>query len=262
MQISPPVSNSHSATGVPEPVRIASLGLSSQLEESATYSHRVLIVEDDKSLSKFLSRELNLLKFAVDVSHDSESAFLNLEASTYDLVVLDLNLPGMDGIAILQRIRATVQHRFPILVLTARSATEDVIRAFEHGADDYLVKPFSFQEMQARMRNLLRRHYSPVPQAAPVGDLTMDRAGRRVMRGQRRIELTPREFSILECLMNNVGRPVSRTSLMKEVWQISFDPTTNIVDVYMKYLRDKIDGEGEVKLIHTVRGVGYELRND
>jgi len=226
------------------------------------YSHRVLIVEDDRSLSKFLTRELNSLKFAVDVSNDSEAAFVNLQAFVYDLVILDLNLPGMDGIAILQRIRAMYQRRFPILVLTARVGTEDMVLAFEHGADDYLVKPFSFQEMQARMRNLLRRHYSPVPQAAPVGDLTMDRAGRRVMRGQRRVELTPREFSILECLMNNVGRPVSRASLMKEVWQISFDPTTNIVDVYMKYLRDKIDGEGEVKLIHTVRGVGYELRND
>jgi two-component system copper resistance phosphate regulon response regulator CusR len=222
----------------------------------------VLIVEDDMSLSKFLSRELNILKFAVDVCNDCESAFVHLQNSVYDLVILDLNLPGADGIAVLLRIRATVQRRLPILVLTARAGTADIVSAFENGADDYLAKPFSFQEMQARMRNLLRRQYNPVPQATPVGNLTMDRAGRRVMRGQRRVELTPREFSILECLMNNVGRPVSRASLMKEVWHISFDPTTNIVDVYMKYLRDKIDGEGEAKLIHTVRGVGYELRND
>ena len=229
---------------------------------TANSSHRVLIVEDDLSLSKFLRRELSTLKFTVDVSNDSESAFVNLQTSRYDLLILDLNLPGIDGIAVLQRIRAMERLHVPILVLTARTSTEDLKLAFENGADDYLVKPFSFQEMQARIRNLLRRQYSPVTQAAHIGDLTIDRAGRRVMRGPRRVELTPREFSILECLMNNVGRPVSRTSLMKEVWHISFDPTTNIVDVYMKYLRDKIDGDGEVKLIHTVRGVGYELRND
>jgi two-component system, OmpR family, copper resistance phosphate regulon response regulator CusR len=232
------------------------------LRSIRTKNHHVLVVEDDVPLSKFLSREFKLMHFAVDVSHDAESAYENIRSSTYDLVILDLNLPNMDGITFLQRIRTSVEVHIPVLVLTARSRTEDMIYALDQGADDCLIKPFSFQELQARVRSLLRRNFTPAATSAKVGDLILNKEERRVMRGQRRIELTPREFSILECLMNNMGKPVSRMSLMKEVWNIAFDPTTNIVDVYMKYLRDKIDGEGETKLIRTVRGIGYELRND
>jgi two-component system, OmpR family, copper resistance phosphate regulon response regulator CusR len=224
-------------------------------------SGRVLIVEDDAPLSRFLSRELKLMDFAVDVSHDGESACDKIRSSIYDLVILDLNLPNMDGIAFLQQIRASVEVRIPILVVTARSRTEDMIQALDQGADDCLIKPFSFMELQARVRSLMRRNFSTAEASAKMGDLTLNREERRAMRGQRRIELTPREFSLLACLMDNQGKPVSRMSLMKEVWNIAFDPTTNVVDVYMKYLRDKIDGEGEVKLIRTVRGIGYELRN-
>ena len=224
--------------------------------------HQILIIEDDVSLGKFLSRELKHMRFGVQVSEDAESALELMRTQRYDLVILDLNLPRMDGIAVLEQIRLLNQPRFPILVLTARARTEDMVLALDRGADDCLIKPFSFQELQARLRSLLRRGLVPAKTATRVGELSINKDEHRVMRGTRRIELTPREFSILECLMNNAGRPVSRATLMKEVWNIAFDPTTNIVDVYMKYLRDKVDLEGEEKLIRTVRGVGYELRTD
>jgi two-component system, OmpR family, copper resistance phosphate regulon response regulator CusR len=236
---------------------------------TATEQFSVMVVEDDVPLSRFLSRELKLLNFGVSVHHDAESAVENLKTSAYDLVILDLNLPNMDGIGFLQHVRSLSNHHFPVLVLSARTGTEDVISALDHGADDCLSKPFSFRELQARIRSLLRR--KPVPTAAPsqagdqilqVGDLVLNKEERRVTRGARRITLTPREFAILEYLMINARKPVSRVDLMREVWNIAFDPTTNVVDVYMKYLRDKVDHEGEFKLIRTVRGVGYELSND
>jgi DNA-binding response OmpR family regulator len=222
---------------------------------------RILIVDDDVALGKFLSRELTLKHLDVEVSHGGESACDILEESSYDLVILDLNLPKMDGMAVLKHIRPR-NPRMPILVLTARNRTEDLVSALEQGADDCLIKPFSFQELQARVQCLLRRRSTPAVSSSKVGDLTMNREERWVMRSERRIDLTPREFALLEYLMNNVGKAVSRTTLMQDVWNVPFDPTTNIVDVYMKYLRDKVDLEGEVKLIRTVRGVGYVLSND
>lgn len=225
-------------------------------------SPRILVVEDDIPLTKFLSRVLKLELFSVDVSHDGETACDDLQQSQYDLVILDLNLPKMDGMALLKHVRLT-QPQLPMLVLTARNRTEDLVLAFEKGADDCLIKPFSFLELLARVRALLRRNATlPVTTMSRVGDLTINREEHRVQRGDRRIELTPRKFAILEHLMCNAGKPVSRMTLMREVWNIPFDPTTNIVDVYMKYLRDKIDLAGEVKLIRTVRGVGYALTND
>jgi DNA-binding response OmpR family regulator len=226
----------------------------------ASIGTRVLIVEDDISLGRFLSRELTTRHHFVDVSHDGESALENLQKASYDLLILDLNLPGMDGMTLLHQVRMN-QPSLPVLVLTARSRTEDLVKGLEEGANDYLVKPFSFRELLARVHVLLRRNAVPERGLSRVGDLTVNREEHSVVRGNRRIDLTPREFAILEYLMQNAGKVVSRATLMQEVWNVAFDPTTNIVDVYMKYLRDKIDIDGETKLIRTIRGVGYVLSN-
>jgi DNA-binding response OmpR family regulator len=148
-----------------------------------------------------------------------------------------------------------------MLVLTARSRVEDKVKSLQSGADDCLTKPFSFEELLARVHALLRRNSGLIPNCSKVGDLTLDREERRVERNGRRIDLTPREFSILEFMMRNPRRPISRATLLQEVWNTPVDPSTNIVDVYMKYVRDKVDLPGETKLTHTVRGVGYELRD-
>ena len=222
----------------------------------------VLIVDDDTALAKFLSRELKNRQFSTEICHEGESATKSIKETSYDLVILDLNLPQMDGMAILKQVRLS-QPRLPILVLTARNRTEDLLLALEQGADDYLIKPFSFMELLARVRNLLRRNSSPaVVNSSKIGNLIINREEHWVMRGERRIDLTVREFALLEYLMSNVGKAVSRATLMREVWNTQLDSTTNIVDVYMKYLRDKIDREGEVKLIRTVRGVGYVLSGE
>jgi len=240
--------------------RIASAGIVNQRKTDLA-THNVLIVDDDVALGKFLSRELKLKSFGVQVYSDGEAACSELICGSYDLVILDLNLPKMDGIAVLKQMRLS-HPRTPILVLTARNRIEDLVLVLEQGADDCLMKPFSFLELSARMKNLLRRHSAITSDATHVADLVLNRDERRVSRGGRRIDLTPREFSILECLMANIGKPVSRMTLMREVWNIPFDPSTNIVDVYMKYLRDKINDAGEAKLIRTVRGIGYVLSHD
>ncbi len=221
----------------------------------------ILIVDEDVSLANFLRQELQTESFAVDMVHDGESALITFqEERRCDLLILDLNLPKLDGIGLLQRVRPT-RPRLPMLVLTARCRIEDKVQAFHSGADDFLAKPFSFAELLARVGALLRRHSSLIPNTSEVGDLRLNREERRVERNGRRIDLTPREFSILEFMLRHVGRPVSRATLFEEVWHMPHNPSTNIVDVYMKYVRDKVDRPGEPKLTHTIRGIGYELRD-
>jgi two-component system copper resistance phosphate regulon response regulator CusR len=235
-------------------------GQSSQIF-NALAGRRIVVVEDDVALAEFLGGELRAAGFAVDLVHDGEHALITLQDERrYDLLILDLNLPKLDGISLLKRVKP-MQPRLRMLVLTARSRIEDKVEALHSGADDCLTKPFSLAELFARIGSLLRRDSGVIPNASQVGDLTLLREERRVERNGRRIDLTPREFAILELMMRNAGRPVSRATLLEQVWNMPPDPSTNIVDVYMKYVRDKVDLPGERKLTHTIRGVGYELRD-
>jgi len=243
------------------PVAVPEAGIPVRDPLMASTLPRILIVDDDVSLGKFLTRELTRKNFSVEVRIEGESAHLDIKASAYDLLILDLNLPQMDGMALMKQVRLS-HPLLPILVLTARNRTQDLVAGLEQGADDFLIKPFSLLELLARINALLRRRSAPARSSSKAVGLTMNREEHRVMRGERRIDLTSREFALLEYLMNNEGKTVSRKTLMQGVWNISFDPSTNIVDVYMKYLRDKIDLDGEPKLIRTVRGVGYVLSND
>ncbi|WP_158786789.1 response regulator transcription factor [Granulicella sp. L46] len=221
----------------------------------------ILIADEDASLANFLSQELQCESFEVEVVHDGEAALDALqEERRHDLVILDLNLPRLDGMSLIQRVRPE-KPRLPMLVLTARSRVEDKVLAFQSGADDFMVKPFSFAELLARVNSLMRRHARVVPNLSEVGDLRLYREEHRVERNGRRIDLTPREFSIVDYMLQHVGRPVSRAMLFEDVWKVPHQPSTNIVDVYMKYVRDKVDGPGERKLTHTVRGIGYEFRD-
>jgi len=228
-------------------------------EMSYTTGRSILIAEEDPSLASFLSRELRAESHSVDLVHDGEAALKELHDNRrYDLLILDLNLPKLDGFSLMKQTKPD-KPRLAMIVLSARSRVEDKVQAFHCGADDFLAKPFSMQELMARVKALLRRNSGTVSNISQVADLTLHREEHRVERNGRRIDLTPREFAILDYLMRNVGRPVSRTSLFEEVWKAPFDPSTNIVDVYMKYVRDKVDGPGEHKLTRTVRGIGYEL---
>jgi DNA-binding response OmpR family regulator len=221
---------------------------------------KVLIADGDGPLCSFLSSELEERGFVVTVAVEGEQAYATLQEKVrYNLLIVDLNLPGMDGFTLIERVRA-LQPRLPIMVLTARNRLEDRVASFQIGADDYVTKPFSIVELQARIFALTRRNSGTIPRFSRVGDLTLDRDGRRVERGSRRVDLTPREFAILEVITRTPGCPVSRSTLLDEVWNVSGEPSTNIVDVYMKYVRDKVDAPGEERLIHTIRGFGYEIR--
>jgi len=219
---------------------------------------RILVVEDDAPLASFIRKGLEEEHYAVDVAVDGEQGRALVEDLDYDLMILDLNLPRMDGITLLRCIRPS-KMQLPVLVLTARSRVEDRVMTLNAGADDCLNKPFSYTELSARVRALLRRGRAASESTMRIDDLTLDRIERRVERAGRRIELTGKEFALLEYLMRNAGRRVTRSMIIEHVWNIDFDTTTNVVDVYINYLRRKIDGEQQRKLIHTVRGVGYEL---
>jgi two-component system copper resistance phosphate regulon response regulator CusR len=193
----------------------------------------------------------------VDVAATGGSAIDMIHSTDYDLVILDLGLPDVDGLTVLQKIRNRKVSP-PVLILSARDAVDDRVKGLEGGADDYLVKPFAFVELLARVRVLLRRG-QPTPEKLQVGDLSLDCIRRKVSRDGENIELAPKEFSILEYLMRNRGRPLSRTMIVEHVWDMDYDGLTNIVDVYIRHLRSKIDDKWPQKMIQTVRGIGYML---
>jgi heavy metal response regulator len=216
---------------------------------------RILVVEDEKRIADFLARGLESAGYAVDVAANGASGIDLIHTMDYDLVILDLMLPDMDGMAVLERVRSRKVSP-PVLILSARGAVDDRVQGLEMGADDYLTKPFAFVELLARVRALLRRG-QPLPERLQVGDLVLDCIRRKVSRASENIDLAPKEFSILEYLMRNKGRPLSRTMIVEHVWDMDYDGLTNIVDVYIRHLRSKIDDRWPQKLIQTVRGIGY-----
>ena len=219
---------------------------------------RLLLVEDEKKVADFIARGLRAEAFAVDVANDGTTGWDMAAHTDYDLIILDLMLPGLSGTEILRRIRKS-ERPAAVLVLTARDATRDKVENFEAGADDYLTKPFAFAELLVRVKALLRRSPAARANELRVADLEVDRLTRQVKRGGKRIELTAKEYALLEYLAAHAGRVLSRTMIVEHVWDESFENLTNIVDVYVKHLRTKIDEPFPTKLIRTVRGVGYTL---
>jgi heavy metal response regulator len=219
----------------------------------------ILIVEDEPKLAQALQKGLMEEGYAVDVSYDGEDGLYWARTKDYDLIILDLMIPGIPGLEILERLRAEGRS-VPVLILTARDAVADRVKGLDSGADDYLTKPFSFEELLARVRALLRRATAP-PELQPlqVADLELDPRTRTVRRAGRPIELSPKEFALLEYFMRNPNRVLSRTVLSEHVWG-EFDTLTNVIDVYIHHLRGKIDKDAPMKLIHTVRGAGYVLK--
>jgi len=221
---------------------------------------RVLVVEDDQAIAAFISRGLREAAFAVDVASDGNDGLAKATAAQYDAAVVDLMLPGRDGLSVVRELRSN-GIRTPVLILTARRSVEDRVRGLEAGADDYLIKPFAFPELLARVHALIRRSQgTPEASELAVADLTLNRLTRQVTRAGRTIELRPREFALLELLMRNAGRVVSKTMILSHVWGYDFDPGSNVVDVLVFRLRDKIDRDFSPPLLHTVRGVGYVLK--
>jgi len=218
---------------------------------------RILVVEDEKRIADFLCRGLEGAGYAVDAAGTGAAALEHIHATDYDLVILDLMPAGHGWLHVLEKIRNRKAGP-PVLILSARGALDDRVRGLEQGADDYLVKPFAFVELLARVRALLRRG-QPAPERLQVADLTLDCIRRRVTRGSEVIELAPKEFGILEYMMRNRGRPLSRTMIVEHVWDMDYDGLTNIVDVYIRHLRSKIDDRYQQKLIQTVRGIGYMI---
>jgi len=219
---------------------------------------RILIAEDDEALAKFVCQGLLAESHAVDVSRDGEQARLAASENDYDVVILDLNLPKLDGVSVLRHLRLK-KPSLPVLVLTQRTRVEDRVQCLDTGADDYLAKPFSFSELSARVRALVRRSHLPSESVLTVADLKLDRVERRVERAGRRIELTTKEFSLLEYLMRNAGRRVTRSMIIEHVWNLTFDTTTNVVDVYINYASAQVDQRKVGKLALAIQVAFQEL---
>ena len=219
---------------------------------------RILVVEDDKKIASFVVKGLKQSGYAVDHCADGEEALAMARSIPYDAVVLDLMLPKLDGLTVLQTLRKEGV-KIPVIVLSAKASVDDRIRGLQAGGDDYVTKPFAFSELLARVQALIRRATQATePTRLSVGDLTLDLLGREVRRGAERIELQARELSLLEYLMRNAGRVVTKTMILEHVWDYSFDPQTNVVDVLVHRLRSKVDPNKN--MIQTLRGVGYVLK--
>jgi two-component system OmpR family response regulator len=221
---------------------------------------RILVVEDDPKIASFVVKGLKQSGFAVDHFSDGDEAHTMAATITYDAAVVDVMLPGMDGLELVQRLRRAGV-RMPVIFLSAKASVEDRIRGLQAGGDDYLTKPFAFSELLARVQALIRRaSQTAEPTRLEVGELSLDLLSRAVMRAGQTVELQPREFSLLEYLMRHAGRVVTKTMILEHVYDYSFDPQTNVVDVLVSRLRQKVDREFPTKMIHTIRGVGYVLK--
>ena len=220
---------------------------------------RLLVVEDEKKVASFIKKGLEEEGYAVDAALDGKTGFQMAMDRVHDLIILDIHLPGMDGLSLLHELRQR-KVLTPVLLLTVRANIEDKVLGLDAGADDYLTKPFAFEELVARVRALLRRQTEAKLPVLEFADLVLDPSRRTVHRGGRKIELTAKEYALLDYFMRNPGRVLTRSMIADRVWDYNFDSMTNIIDVYVNYLRRKIDSEGEHKLIHTVRGVGYVLK--
>jgi two-component system OmpR family response regulator len=222
----------------------------------------LLVVEDDSVISDFVAKGLREAGFAVDVTGDGEEGLRLALAQQYDAAVVDVMVPGIDGLTVIERLRAR-KNRTPVLILSARRSVDDRVKGLTAGGDDYLTKPFAFAELLARVQALIRRAGGTAePTSLVAGDLSMDLLSRRVQRAGQPLDLRPREFALLEYLMRHPGQVLSKTMILSHVWGYAFDPGTNVVDVLVSRLRDKVDRAFEKKLIHTVRGAGYALQVD
>ncbi|PYU11130.1 MAG: DNA-binding response regulator [Acidobacteria bacterium] len=219
---------------------------------------RLLLVEDDARIARFVAKGLREQSYAVDVTGTGEEALYQAAVNTYDLVILDVMIPAPDGFAVCRELRKSGQ-RMPILMLTARDAVEDRIAGLDHGADDYLTKPFEFRELLARLRALLRRSGELRPEKLAIADLVLDTGAQTAKRAGRQILLTAKEYALLEYLARNAGRVVRRAEIAEHVWDETFDPFSNLIEVYINRLRRKIDANSAKPLVHTRRGVGYVL---
>ena len=220
---------------------------------------RLLVVEDEKKIAAFIRRGLREEGYAVDTAADGEEGHFLATTNDYDLIVLDLMLPKMDGLSLCRKLRQGKASP-PVIILTAKDDVKDKVAGLDAGADDYLTKPFAFEELLARVRAHLRKKNEPAATRYKVGGLTLDLLTHRAERDHREIQLTAKEFALLEYLMNHTGEVVTRTMIAEHVWDIHFDSCSNVIDVYINYLRGKVDGVHRKKLIHTVRGRGYCLK--
>ena len=222
---------------------------------------RILVVEDHEKIASFIVKGLKEERYAVDSALDGDKGLSMALTDEYDLIILDIMLPGKSGYQVIEVLRDN-KVKAPVLMLTAKDQIKDKVHGLDLGADDYLTKPFAFEELLARIRALLRRGEMITENRLTIADLVLDPVSHEVFRGETKIDLTVKEYGLLEYLLRNKGRIVTRTTIIEHVWDIHFDSDTNLVDVYIRYLRKKIDDDFEPKLIHTVRGVGYTLKEE